>query len=559
MTLAAPSPTAAALTLVPLGGLGQIGRNMLAIEVGDDIVVVDAGLMFPEQAMLGIDLVIPDISWLLERKERVRGIVLTHGHEDHIGGLPYILPRLPVPVYGTALTLGFLRHKLREHRLLDSTTLHTVQAGDTVMLGQVPVEFIHITHSIPDACALAIRTPLGVIVHTGDFKLDHTPINGEPPDLARFARLGDEGVLLLLSDSTNVESEGTTPSERSVGEALEPLFAAAPGRVIMATFASNISRLQQAFDRAEGCGRRVLVVGRSMMNNVQTAMELGHLKVRNNQLLWPRQLDKVPDDQLLVTCTGSQGEPLSALSRIAAGEHPIIRLKAGDTVILSANPIPGNEELVHRTINNLYRQGSRVFHSSRHKVHASGHASREELKLLMTLVRPRYFVPVHGEYRHLAIHSELARAVGIPADRVLPIDNGTIIEVDAAGIRRTTLRAPAGYVYVDGLEIEEAGDVVLRDRRHLAQDGVLIVVLTVERSTGMVVGGPDLVSRGFVDESSTESLFDEARAHILQLVSKLRPDSEWSVWQSAIHEGLARFLYRRTHRRPMILPVITEV
>ena len=489
----------------------------------------------------------------------MRGIVLTHGHEDHIGGLPYILPRLPVPVYGTSLTLGFLRSKLKEHGLLDATETHVVRPGDTVQLGGIAVEWIHTTHSIPDACALALHTALGTIVHSGDFKLDHTPINGEPPNLARLARLGDEGVLLLLSDSTNAESEGITPSERTVGEGLSPIFSSSPGRILMATFASNISRLQQAFDCAEAHGRRSLVVGRSMLNNVTTAQELGFLRVAGGSLIWPRQLDGLTPDKVLIVCTGAQGEPLSALTRIAAGEHPIVQLQRGDTVIISANPIPGNEELVHRTINNLYRQGSRVFHSSRHKVHASGHASREELKLLMTLVRPRYFVPVHGEYRHLAIHSELAKAVGIPAERVLPIDNGTIIEVDAEGIRRTTLRAPAGYVYVDGLEIEEAGDVVLRDRRHLAQDGVLIVVLTVERSTGMVVGGPDLVSRGFIDESSTESLFDEARAHVLELVSRLRPDSEWSVWQAAIHEGLARFLYRRTHRRPMILPVITEV
>ena len=556
---APPSVGGGRLSLVPLGGVGEIGRNLLVVECNDDIVVVDAGLMFPEQEMLGIDLVIPDIAWLLDRAQRVRGIVLTHGHEDHIGGLPYILPRLPVPVYGTSLTLGFLRSKLREHGLLDATETHVVRPGDTVELGGITVEWIHTTHSIPDACALALHTPLGTIVHSGDFKLDHTPINGEPPDLARLARLGDEGVLLLLSDSTNAESEGTTPSERTVGEGLTPIFASSPGRILMATFASNISRLQQAFDCAEAHDRRSLVVGRSMLNNVTTAQELGFLRVAAGSLIWPRQLDGLTPDKVLVVCTGAQGEPLSALTRIAAGEHPIVQLQRGDTVVISANPIPGNEELVHRTINNLYRQGARVFHSSRHKVHASGHASREELKLLMTLVRPRYFVPVHGEYRHLAIHSELAKAVGIPADRVLPIDNGTVIEVDAEGIRRTTRRAPAGYVYVDGLEIEEAGDVVLRDRRHLAQDGVLIVVLTVERSTGAVVAGPDLVSRGFIDESSTESLFDEARSHTLDLVSRLRPDAEWSVWQAAIHEGLARFLYRRTHRRPMILPVITEV
>jgi ribonuclease J len=547
------------ITLVPLGGLGQIGRNLMAIEIGADILVVDAGLMFPEQSMLGIDLVIPDVTWLLERRDRVRGIVLTHGHEDHIGGLPYILPRLAVPVYGTTLTLGFLRHKLREHRLLDSTELHTVAAGDTVRLGDVPVEFVHITHSIPDACALAIHTPLGVIVHSGDFKLDHTPINASPPDLGRLARLGDEGVLLLLSDSTNVESEGITPSERTVGEALEPLFAAAPGRIIMATFASNISRLQQAFDRAEACGRRVLVVGRSMMNNVQTAQELGFLHVRTGQLLWPRQLDKIPDEELLITCTGSQGEPLSALTRIAAGEHPIVSVKPGDTVILSANPIPGNEELVHRTINNLYRHKARVFHSSRHRVHASGHASREELKTLIALTKPQYFVPVHGEYRHLAIHAELARSMGMPPGNVLAIDNGCVVELDAEGMRARDERAPAGYVYVDGLSVDGGGDVVLRDRRHLAQDGVIVVVLAVEASTGAVVAGPDLISRGFIEDSTHEQLFDEAREEVLRAVVKLEPDAGWAVWQGEIHDRLARFLYQRTRRRPMILPVVTEV
>jgi ribonuclease J len=561
MQIAEPTAPAGTgrLTILPLGGLGEIGRNMMAIQYEDDIVVIDCGLMFPEQEMLGIDLVIPDINWLIERQRHVRGIVLTHGHEDHIGALPYVLPRLPVPVYGTSLSLGILRNKLREHHLLESTDLHTVRHGDHVQMGEMAVEFIRATHSIPDACALAIHTPLGTIVHSGDFKMDHTPINGEPPDLARLARLGDEGVLLLLSDSTNSESEGITPSERTVGEALTQIFEQADGRIIMATFASNISRLQQALDCAEGCDRRAILVGRSMMNNAQVAQELGFLKVSSGQLVWPRQLEKLKDGELLVLCTGSQGEPLSALTRIASGEHPIIQLKSGDTVILSANPIPGNEELVHRTVNNLYRHGARVFHSSRHKVHASGHASREELKLLMTLTRPRYFVPVHGEYRHLAIHAELARSVGIPAENVVPIDNGTVIEVNGDGIHRTGRRAPAGYVYVDGLSIDEAGDVVLRDRQLLAQDGVVIVVLTVERSTGVVVAGPDLVSRGFIEEAGGDNLFDEAREQVLKVVSKLEPDSEWTVWQSAIHDQLGRFFYQRTRRRPMILPVVTEV
>jgi ribonuclease J len=546
------------ISLVPLGGLGEIGRNLMAIECAGDIIVVDCGLMFPEQEMLGIDLVIPDITWLIERIDRVRGIVLTHAHEDHIGALPYVLPRLPVPVYGTSLTLGFLRNKLREHKLLDSTDLHTVRAGDTVQLGSTSVEWIHITHSVPDACSLALHTPEGVIIHTGDFKIDQTPVQGSPPDLARLARLGDEGVVLLLSDSTNAEQEGTTPSERHVGEGLAPLFAAAPGRILMATFASNISRLQQAIDAAVDCGRKCFIVGRSMLNNVRVGQELGFLRTPDI-FVSPKQHAAVPDNELAILCTGAQGEPMSAMARIAAGEHPMVQLHAGDTVIISANPIPGNEEAVHRTINNLYKQGARVFNSSKHHVHASGHASREELKLMLTLTRPKFFVPVHGEYRHLAIHSDLAAAVGIPRDHIMPVDNGVVIEIDGDVIRRRDQRVPSGYVYVDGLSIDEAGDVVLRDRRLLAQDGVVIVALTVERSTGAVVAGPDLISRGFIEDSATDSLFDEARAHTLGLVSNLRPDAEWTVWQAAIHEGLSRFLYSRTRRRPMILPVVTEV
>jgi ribonuclease J len=546
------------ISLVPLGGLGEIGRNLMAIECGEDIVVVDCGLMFPEQEMLGIDLVIPDITWLMERVERVRGIVLTHAHEDHIGALPYVLPRLPVPVYGTSLTLGFLRNKLKEHKLLDSTDLHTVRAGDTVQLGAFAVEWIHITHSVPDACSLALHTPEGVIIHTGDFKIDQTPVQGSPPDMARLARLGDDGVLLLLSDSTNAEHEGTTPSERHVGEGLAPLFAAAPGRILMATFASNISRLQQAIDASVECGRKCFIVGRSMLNNVKVGQELGFLRTPD-VFVSPKQHASIPDHELAVLCTGAQGEPMSALSRIAAGEHPMVQLHEGDTVIISANPIPGNEEAVHRTINNLYRRGARVFNSSKHHVHASGHASREELKLMLTLTRPKYFVPVHGEYRHLAIHADIAASVGIARDHILPVDNGTVIEIDGDSIRRRDQRVPAGYVYVDGLSIDEAGDVVLRDRRLLAQDGVVIVALTIERSTGAIIAGPDLISRGFIEDSATDNLFEEARAHTLALVDKLRPDADWSVWQTAIHEGLSRFLYSRTRRRPMILPVVTEV
>ena len=546
------------LTLIPLGGLGEIGRNMLAVSCGEDIVVIDSGLMFPEQEMLGVDLVIPDISWLLERSSAVRGIVLTHGHEDHIGALPYVLPRLNVPVYGTALTLGLLRNKLREHHLIESTELHTVVAGDVRTLGCFEVEWVHATHSIPDACALALRTPVGTIVHSGDFKVDTTPVHGEPPDLARLARLGDEGVLLLLSDSTNAESEGTTPSERWVGEGLAPLFSGAPGRILMATFASNISRVQQAVWAAQAAGRRCFIVGSSMLKTVRVAQELGFLEAPASMFVSPKEHEAIPDNELAILCTGSQGEPLSALSRIASREHPMVSLREGDTVVISANPIPGNEEAVHRTVNNLYRHGARVFNSSRHHVHASGHASREELKLLLTLTRPRYFMPVHGEYRHLALHAELARAVGITGDRVLPVDNGTVVEIDGEGIHTTGQRVSAGYVYVDGLSIEEADDVVFRDRRQLAEDGVIIVVVTVERATGRVIAGPDLVSRGFIEDEAG-SLFEEAREHVLSLQSSVAADTDWSVWQSSIHEGLSRFFFKRTRRRPLILPLVTEV
>jgi ribonuclease J len=547
------------LRLLAFGGLGEIGRNLLTVECGDDIVVVDCGLMFPETEMLGVDLVIPDVSWLVERRDRVRGIVLTHGHEDHIGALPYILPRLDVPVYGTALTLGILRNKLREHRLIASARLHTVRPGDTAVLGCITVEWIHTTHSIPDSCALALHTPLGVVVHSGDFKVDQTPVHGEPPDLARLARLGDRGVLLLLSDSTNAEVEGMTPSERAVGPALREIVEGAGGRVLVATFASNISRLQQAVEAAEAAGRRCLVVGRSMLNNVRVAQELGYLRVRPGTFVSPHQAERVRDRELCILCTGSQGEPLSALSRIASGEHPLVGLRSGDTVVLSANPIPGNEEAVHRTVNNLNRLGARTFRGSAHGVHASGHAGREELRLLLTLCRPRHFLPVHGEYRHLAAHRELAVASGVPAAATAAVDNGVAVEVDGSGLRLAEPRVPAGYVYVDGLSLEDAQDVVFRDRRQLAEDGLIIVHLAVERSTGAVVAGPELISRGFIDDDRRASLLEEAEDRVRQTLEHLAPDAGWTVWQSTVHEVLSRFLYKRTRRRPLILPLVTEV
>jgi ribonuclease J len=546
------------LRLLAFGGLGEIGRNLLTVECGEDIVVVDCGLMFPETEMLGIDLVIPDVSWLVERRGRIRGIVLTHGHEDHIGALPYVLPQLEAPVYGTALTLGLLRNKLREHRLIESSRLHTVRPGDTVTFGSIAVEWIHTTHSVPDACALALHTPLGSIVHSGDFKVDQTPVHGEPPDLARLARLGDAGVLLLLSDSTNAEVEGMTPSESSIGPHLEEIVGGSPGRVLVATFASNISRLQQAIQAADAAGRRVLVVGRSMLRNIGVAQELGFLTANREIFVSPRQAERIEDSKLCILCTGAQGEPLSALSRIASGEHPLVATRPGDTVVLSANPIPGNEEAVHRTVNNLHRQGARIFRGSQHGVHASGHASREELRLLLSLCRPRSFLPVHGEYRHLAAHCELATATGVPAAQVVAVDNGQSVEIDGEGIHVVGERAAAGYVYVDGLSLEDARHVVFRDRRQLAEDGLIIVQLAVERSTGAVVSGPELICRGFVDDGRGP-LLEEAEARVRETIEHLAPDAGWSVWQSAVHDSLSRFLYKRTKRRPLILPLITEV
>ena len=521
--------------------------------------VVDSGLMFPETEMLGVDLVIPDVGWLVERRAKVRGIVLTHGHEDHIGALPYILPRLDVPVFGTALTLGILRNKLREHRLLTSTRLTTVTPGDTVQLGCIAVEWIHTTHSVPDACALALHTPLGVIIHTGDFKVDQSPVNGAPPDLARLARLGDAGVLLLLSDSTKADVEGMTPSERSVAPALASLISGAAGRVLVATFASNISRLQQVVQAAENADRHCLFIGRSMLNNIKVAQELGFLEVGRGTVVSPKQANRLPDAEMCILCTGSQGEPLSALSRIAGGEHPLVSLHPGDTVALSANPIPGNEEAVHLTVNNLDRLGAHTYRGSARGLHASGHAAREELRLLLTLCRPQYFMPVHGEYRHLAAHRELAIASGVLPENVAAVDNGKVVEIDGEGLHVLDRRVPAGYVYVDGLSLEDATDVVFRDRRQLAEDGLIIVHLAVERSTGAIVAGPELIARGFIEDADSAALFDEAQIRVREILEHLAPDAGWAVWKGAVHEALSRFLFKRTNRRPLILPLVTEV
>jgi ribonuclease J len=547
------------LRAIPLGGLGEIGRNMMALEYDEQIVVVDAGLMFPEEEMLGVDLVLPDITYLVERKEHVLAFLLTHGHEDHVGSLPYVLPRLNAPVYGTRLTLGLLKNKLREHKLLDSAQLHEVKAGDRIELGPFKVEFIHVAHSIPDGVALAIETPAGIVIHTGDFKMDQTPADGAPTDMARLSHYGDRGVLMLMSDSTNAEREGFTLSERVVGEAFQEIFGQCPGRIIISTFASNIYRIQQAMQTAARYKRKVAVVGRSMVNNVAIAQELGYLDIPSDLMVKIQDIGKEPDERLVILSTGSQGEPLSALTRIAAQEHPQVKLKPGDSVILSASPIPGNEELVSRTINNCYKHGARVFYPPLHRVHASGHANSEELKLMLNLVKPRFFLPVHGEFRHLAHHAEIAHDVGIPKERVVVVDDGNVVELDGAPHLRN--KVPAGYVFVDGLGVGDVGSVVLRDRRVLSQDGIFIVIVTVNKDTGQLVGDPDLISRGFVHQQTSDTLLDAARDQVTKTINKLGGEGppEWQVVKSAVRDAMSRYLYEQTRRRPMIIPIVVEI
>jgi len=547
------------LRAIPLGGLGEIGRNMMALEYDENIVVIDAGLMFPEEEMLGVDLVLPDVTYLAERKDKVLGFLLTHGHEDHVGALPYILPKVNAPIYGSRLTLGFIKNKLREHKVIEQADLREVKAGDVVELGPFKAEFIHVAHSIPDTTALAIETPVGMVVHSGDFKMDQTPVDMRPTDMARLSHFGDHGVMLLMSDSTNAERDGFTPSERTIGDAFQELFGQCSGRIIISTFASNIYRIQQALNTAARYKRKVAVIGRSMVNNLTIAQELGYIQMPGDIMIKVQDINKEPDEKLVILSSGSQGEPLSALTRIAAQEHPQVKLKSGDTVILSATPIPGNEELVSRTINNCYKHGARVFYSARNRVHASGHASREELKLMLNLVRPKFFMPVHGEFRHLALHSEIAQDVGIPKDNVIVIDDGNTVEL-GDGIPHAGNKVPAGYVFVDGLGVGDVGSVVLRDRRVLSQDGIFIVIVTVDKDTGQVVSGPDLISRGFVHQQTSDALLESARQQVLGTINKPgRGNPEWQVLKNSIRDSLSRFLYEQMRRRPMIIPIVVEV
>lgn len=548
------------IRIIPLGGVNEIGKNLTAIEYKNDIVVIDCGLKFPDEEMLGIDVVIPDVTYLHKNIEHVKGIFLTHGHEDHIGALPYVLKEMNVPVYGTKLTLGIVETKLKEHNLLGSVDLRCIKPRDIVKLENVSVEFIRQSHSIADSVAIAIHTPLGVVLHTGDFKIDYTPIDGCLADLPRFAELGKKGVIVMLADSTNVERPGYTMSESTVGETFKNIFSKANGRIIVATFASNIHRIQQVITAAAKFERKVAVSGRSMENIVEVAIELGYLKVDKEILINIDNINKYPNDKIVIITTGSQGEPMSALSRMAASEHKKVNIIPGDMVIISANPIPGNEKLVSRVINQLFKKGAEVIYEALADVHVSGHACQEELKLMHVLVKPKFFIPVHGEYRHLKQHAELAQKLGMPEQNIVIADIGEVIEVTRDSIKKNG-SVISGQVLVDGLGVGDVGNIVLRDRKHLSQDGILTVVVTIEKESGSVLSGPDIISRGFVYVRESEDLMEEAREVVKNCLKECEEKhiTEWATIKSIIKDSLRNFLYEKTKRKPMILPIIMEI
>ena len=547
------------LMVIPLGGLGEIGKNMTAICYGDDIIVLDAGLAFPDDDMFGIDLVIPDMSYLIENKDKVRAVVITHGHEDHIGGLAYLLNEVNVPVYATKLVCGLVEGKLKENHI-GNYTLNEVRHGDEVQIGCMKVGFIHTNHSIPDASALYFKTPVGTIVHTGDFKIDLTPVDGLLMDMHKFAELGRRGVLLLMSDSTNALRPGYTESERTVGEAFRKEFKDAEGRIILATFASNISRIQQAINTAVLYKRKVLVLGRSMVNNVAISQELGYLDVPEGVLIEADELNRYTADQVLILTTGSQGEPMAGLSRMASNNHRSVSIMPGDTGIISATPIPGNETGVGRTIDNLMRLGARVVFGSNKRIHVSGHGSQEELKIMLGLIKPKYFLPVHGEYRMLKKHGELAVEMGVEKDHVLLGDNGQIFEFTSRSGQKGG-RVNAGRVFVDGLGVGDVGNIVIRDRQQLAMEGMVIVVMTLAKGSSHALAGPDIVSRGFVYVRDSEELMNEAHDKVAAVLERCEDENirEWSVIKSQVRDTLSRYLFEKTRRRPMILPIIMEV
>ncbi|HUU65394.1 MAG TPA: ribonuclease J [Dehalococcoidales bacterium] len=551
--------TKSRLKMIPIGGLSEIGKNMLAMEYEDDIIIIDAGLMFPGEDMLGIDLVIPDISYLVENREKLRGIVITHGHEDHIGALPYLLPQLNVPIYATKLTQGLIRVKLKEGKALNEAKLEVVSPGEQITLGKFKVEFFPVCHSIPDATGLIIHTPVGIVVHSGDFKLDYTPVSGKPTDLSRLAQLGAQGVLLLLSDSTYAELPGYTPSERVVGEVLDHIMADAPGRVIVTTFSSLISRVQQIIDAAAKHERRVFIVGRSMSDTVRMALELGYLHAPNGILGRIDEARGLPHDKIVFITTGSQGEPTSALVRIANRDHHQVHIQRGDTIIMSATPIPGNEAVINRTVDSLFKQGAQVLYDKLAQVHVHGHGSQEELKLLLNLVKPKFFMPIHGEYRHLSLHAKLARSVGIPRENIFVLEDGDILELSSHSAKITG-KIGSGNVYVDGLSVGDIGGVVLRNRRMLSKDGIVVAIIAVHRQTGRLVGRPDIVTRGFVDTRKFKDMIEESRDLLTRTLDHSGDRAaEWSFINAKVRDTLDKFYYEKTKRRPMILPFMVKV
>lgn len=550
------------LRVIPLGGLGEIGKNMLVLESGENIIIIDAGLMFPTTEMHGIDIVIPDAQYVYERLDWVRGIFLTHGHEDHIGGLAYLMEQgLDAPIYATALTRGLLEVKLREHKLLADAELHTITEDDKVEAGPFTVEFFHVCHSFPDSVGISVQTPIGRVIHTSDYRFDPTPVDDKPTEEDKLRRWGDEGVALLLADSTNVEKEGSTPSERTVETMLERVMSQAPGRVLLATFASNLGRVQQIINVARRHGRRVGVVGRSMVNNVKIAIQLGYLDIKQEELLTTAEMESLPAHEVVIVATGSQGEPTSAMVRMSLGDHRQITLREGDTVVLSAMPIPGNEELFNRTVDNLFRQGVDVLYHELGNVHVSGHGGRDDYERMLRLTRPKFMIPVHGEYRHLVLHGRLAQQVGLPKSNVFVVEDGQVVEFgrfngsqEIQG--RLGERLSAGHVFVDGLGIGDVGNVVLRDRRHLSQNGFIVCILALDEYDGEILYGPEIISRGFVYMRENEDLIKRAQEVVLKVIKKRAPQQ---VLEEKIKEALANFTYREMGRRPMVLPLVMEV
>lgn len=548
------------MKVIPLGGLGEIGKNITAFQYKDEIIVIDCGISFPDEDMYGVDLVIPDITYLLENANKVKGIFLTHGHEDHIGSLPYILSQLNVPVYGTRLTLGIVKNKLEEHNMLSDCKLYGVEAGDIVEVENLKIEFIRNTHSIADSCSIAIHTPVGVILHTGDFKVDYTPIDGLVMDLERISNLGKQGVLLLMADSTNIERQGHTISEKSIGETLTRVFSNAEGRVIVATFASNIHRMQQIINSSIKYGRKVAFSGRSMEGISKVAMELGYLHIPEGQIIDVDEMKNYPNEKITIITTGSQGEPMAALARIAFSTHRKIRIEPKDLFIISASPIPGNEKLISKVINQLFKEGADVIYDDLEEVHVSGHAYQEELKLIHTLVHPKFFMPVHGEHKHLRHHADLAKKLGMKSENIFTLDMGQVLEVsqDEAKICG---KVPTGSVFVDGLGVGDVGNIVLRDRKHLAEDGMLTIVVTLERESYSIIAGPDIITRGFIYAKESEALIDEVKGIVKKEINRCLDNRiiEWHVLKSSMKKSVERYLYEKTKRRPIILPIIMEI